>query len=122
MSLTDPFAITISGAASSLPKVESSGKKSVYSNADGTIVVTASHQNTSGARTRTMLRIDTKKVTADPFKPSENVQVGAAFYVVVDQPPAGYTDAEMKAIIDGFISAMNASSGAMITKLLAGEH
>jgi hypothetical protein len=41
--------------------------------------------------------------------------------VLVDRPKYGYTVAEQKAVIDGFIAALNASSGANITKLLGGE-
>jgi len=43
------------------------------------------------------------------------------FYVVADVPPVGYSVAEQKQVIDGFIAQLNASSGALITKFLGGE-
>lgn len=126
MSLTDPLSITISGinggAANSLPETESEGRRSVYQNADGTLRVTASHQTTGGERTRTMLRLDLNKITSNPFDTSQNMEVETAVYVVFDTPPAGYTDAEVLAAWNGFSTMLNASSAAMVTKLLAGEH
>jgi len=68
-----------------------------------------------------MLRIDVGKLTADPFKPSENVKVGMACYVVFDLPPAGFTAVEALAVYTGFKTQFTASSDALITKLLGGE-
>jgi len=44
------------------------------------------------------------------------------FYVVADVPKVGYTVAEQKAVIDGFVAQLNATSGALITKWLGGEN
>jgi hypothetical protein len=60
-------------------------------------------------------------LTADPFKPTENVKVNMAVYVVFDLPPAGFTNAESLAIYTGFKTQFTASSDALITKLLGGE-
>lgn len=119
MSFTDPVSVTISGTPISLPRVSVGDDKSEYMSGDGLVLVTASHQY--GNRTRRMLRIDTNKITADPFRPSENVKVGMANYIVFDLPPAGYTAAEAKAVYDGFKAMFSASTDAMITKLLGGE-
>jgi hypothetical protein len=81
--------------------------------------VTASHQY--GKRTRRMFRIDTSKLTSDPFKPSENVKVSMGHYMVFDLPPAGYTNAEALAVYTGFKTLYTASTDALITKLLGGE-
>lgn len=123
MSFTDPLSITISGITTPLPRtgdVSGDNDGSEYTSADGLIVVTASHD--VRRRTRRMLRIDTSKVTSDPFKPAENVKVSMANYIVFDLPPAGYTNAEAKAVYDGFKAMFTATSDSMITKLLGGEH
>jgi hypothetical protein len=60
-------------------------------------------------------------LTADPFKPAENVRVSMSNYIVFDTPPAGYTAAEAKAVYDGFKALFTGTSDAMITKLLGGE-
>jgi hypothetical protein len=41
---------------------------------------------------------------------------------VADVPVTGYTVVEAKQVIDGFITQLNASSGALITKMLGGEN
>jgi hypothetical protein len=43
-------------------------------------------------------------------------------YLVVDQPITGFTVAESKQVIDGFVAWLSASSGANLTKLLGGEN
>jgi len=123
VSFTDPHSITIGGTTSPLPRIGDLGDHgSEYQSADGNVVLQVSHDAVKGGRTRSMVRVNTAKVTADPFKPAENVKVTMSVYMVADTPPAGYTEAEQKALVDGFIAMLNATSGADITKLLAGEH
>jgi len=93
--------------------------ESEYTSGDGLIKMTASHSY--GKRTRRLIRIDHGKLTADPFKPAENVRVGMSNYVVFDIPPAGYTPAEALAIWIGFRTQLVATSDLLITKLLGGE-
>jgi len=119
MSFTDPLAITISGTASSLPLTERNGDETKYSNADGTIVVSASHDY--GKRIRRVLRVDTKKISPDVFRDDTNVERSMSAYIVYDIPKDGYTPTEVKALSDAFIATLNANSGILVTKLLAGE-
>jgi len=119
MSFSDPLSITISGVTSALPRVSVGDDRSEYQSGDGLILLTASHQY--GNRTRRMLRIDSSKITSDPFKPAENVKVGMANYIVFDLPPAGYTAAEALAVYAGFKALFTATSDQMVTKLLGGE-
>jgi len=119
MSFTDPLSITISGQTSPLPRVDVGDDKSEYLSGDGLIRLTASHDY--GKRTRRALRIDTSKLSPDPFKPAENVRVSMSNYMVFDVPPAGYTAAEALAVYVGFKTLFTATSDAMIVKLLGGE-
>lgn len=119
MSFTDPQSVTISGVTTSLPRISVGDDKSEYSSGDGLIQLSASH--IYGKRTRRMLRIDTSKITTDPFKPSENVKVSMSNYMVFDIPPAGYTAAEALAVYTGFKTLFSATSDAVIVKLLGGE-
>jgi hypothetical protein len=43
-------------------------------------------------------------------------------HLVIDVPVTGYTVTEAKQVVDGLIAALNASSGALITKLIGGEN
>lgn len=119
MSFTDPQSITISGVTTSLPRISVGDDVSEYSSADGLMKLIASHNY--GKRTRRMLRFDASKLTADPFKPAENVKVGMSNYLVFDLPPAGYTAAEQLAVYNGFKTLYTASVDAAISKLLGGE-
>jgi len=116
---TEPLSITISGVTTPVPRVSVGDDESEYKSGDGLITVRASHNY--GKRTRRMLRLDTGKLTSDPFRPSENVEVSMATYIVFDLPPAGYTAAEALANWTGFQSMFTATSNTMLTKFLGGE-
>jgi len=119
MSFTDPMSVTISAATTPLPRTSVEEDKSEYTSSDGLIQLVGSH--TYGNRARRMLRLDVSKLTADPFKPAENVKVGMSVYTVFDLPPAGYTNAEALAVWVGYNTLATATSNAVITKLLGGE-
>lgn len=119
MSFADPQTVTISAVTTPLPRVSVGDDESEYVSGDGLIKLLASHEY--GKRTRRMIRLDTSKVTSDPFKPSENVKVSMSCYMVFDIPPAGYTAAEALAVYTGFKNQFSASSDLLITKLLGGE-
>jgi hypothetical protein len=120
MSFADPQSLTIAPAAAvSLPRVSVGEDNSEYTSADGLLSLTASHNY--GKRTRRMLRVDTSKLTPDPFRNSENVKVSMSLYMVFDLPPAGYTATEALAVYTGFKTQYSASSDLLITKLLGGE-
>lgn len=120
MAFADPQSVTISGTAFSLPRTSSAPNASTYTSADGAIVYTVS--DSYGKRNRRTARITHSKYAADPLFPAQNVPYSMTFYVVADVPRVGYTIAEQKAVIDGFLANLQATSGANITKLLGGEN
>jgi hypothetical protein len=119
MSFADPQSVTISAVTTPLPRISVGDDVSQYASGDGLITLDASHNY--GKRTRRMLRINTSKVTADPFKPAENVKVAMSCYIVFDLPPAGYTAVEALAVYTGFKTQITAASDLLVTKLLGGE-
>jgi hypothetical protein len=119
MSFTDPQTVTISAVTTPLPRVSVGDDESEYQSGDGLIRLSASHNY--GKRIRRMVRIDTTKVSADPFKPTQNVKLSMSNYIVFDLPEAGYTAAEALAVWVGFKTQLAASSDALIVKLLGGE-
>ena len=119
MALADPQSIKISGTTTSLPRVSTGDFESEYLSADGLIKLSLS--TVSNKRKRQVVRVDFSKITADPFIPTQNVEVSMSAYVVFDRPQVGYTNAEAKAVYDGFIEALQASSSLIITKLLGAE-
>lgn len=123
MSMTDPTVVTISAVAQSCPRISVGDDRSEYQTGDGLVTLTFSSLYDQGRqkRTKRMARIDVRKIAADPMKPVENVEVSMAYYIAFDLPRAGFTAVEAKAVADGFNTALQASSGAMIAKLLGGE-
>lgn len=119
MALADQT-VTINSVAIALPRTGSSLNSGKFSSADGLVSETVSHD--IGKRTRHLLRIDHNKVAADPFQASINAKYSMSAYIVVDVPPVGYTVAEQKQVVDGFIAQITASSGALITKVLGNEN
>jgi len=121
MALADPQSITISGTTVPLPRTFAEGNESAYISSDGLIKLSVNHTLAKQGRARRLLRVDHSKVTSDPFRPSENVKVGMATYLVFDVPPAGYTNAEALAVYTGFKGLFTANSDALISKVLGGE-
>lgn len=121
MAFADPQDITIAGVATSLPRTGSGPSSGTFASNDGNITLSVQHSRSKGGRLRHVYRIEHAKVTTDPFIPANNTQVGMSTYLVVDVPPAGYTVAQQKEVIDGFLAALSASSGSDITKLLGNE-
>jgi len=120
MAYTDPQSITINAVANSLARVSSGVNTGAFRKDDGNVVLSVAHQY--GKRTRRTARIDFSKIAADPLISAQNIKYSMSAYVVVDVPVTGFTVAEAKQVIDGFITWMSASSGANITKLLGGEN
>jgi hypothetical protein len=120
MALADPQSVTINAVAISLPRTSSSPNAGVFTSNDGNVKLSVSHQY--GKRNRHLIRIDHRKIAPDPLISSQNILYSMSFYTVADVPETGYTVAEAKQVIDGFIAALNASSGALITKMLGGEN
>lgn len=119
MALADQ-SVTISGSAIALPRVGSNLTSGVFQSSDGLVKEVFSHSR-SGKRNRRLVRLDHRKVAADPFLTSVNAEYNMACYVVFDVPSIGYTVAEQKAVWDGFAAQLAASSGALVTKVLGSE-
>lgn len=117
---SDPQSVTISGSAISMPRVSGGVNSGTFTSNDGIATLKVAHQY--GRRNRRKIELDHTKVSPDPFLPTTNVQVGMGVYLVVDAPKVGYTVAEQKAVIDGFLASLSATSGALITKFLGGEN
>lgn len=120
MALADPQSVTINAVAISLPRVSTGINSSTYSSNDSLTKLTAA--NTFGKRNRHVIRLDTRKVAADPLNAALNLEYSESVYLVIDRPKVGYTVAQTKLDVDGFLALLAASSGAIVTKILGGEN
>lgn len=120
MALSDPQSVTINSVPISLPRVSTAGNGSTYMSNDSQTKLTVSHQY--GKRNRHIVRLDTRKVAADPLVSAQNLEYSESVYIVIDSPRVGYTVAQTKFDVDGLIALLAASSGSLITKVLGGEN
>lgn len=120
MAFADPQSVTINAVANSLPRISSSTNAGSFQKDDGTVALGVSHAYNK--RIRHSVRLDHKKIAADPLQPSTNTLFSMSCYMVIDVPPTGYTVAEQKQIVDGLTAYLTASSGARVTQLLGGEN
>jgi hypothetical protein len=122
VALSDPQSITIAGSAISLPRVAAGDGTSTYQSSDGLVRLIVSNTRTKGGRFRRTIRVQHRKIAADPFSSSTNAQYDMATYVVMDVPSVGYTVAQQKEVWDGLSTVLTATSGAFVTKVLGGEN
>jgi hypothetical protein len=119
MAFADPQSLTINAVAQTLPRVSSGTNESTYTKDDGTVKMAVRHSY--GKRDRSTIRVDFKKVAADPFLSGVNKEYSMAVYLVIDTPPVGFTNTEQKYVVDALSAYLTASSGANVTKILGGE-
>lgn len=108
----DPIAsITYNSVAMTLPRVSTTGLKSVYRKSDGSLVVTISH-TPSKNRVRSMFRLDRNvDVNAD------NVLETYGAYLVIDRPVSGFSETDVVNLVTCLTGALTASTNAAIIKL-----
>jgi len=120
MGFSDPQTVTVNAVAQTLARTANLDAGSVFTTADGNYRLTVSHQ-TTGKRVRHLVRIDNRKIAADPLLGSVNIEYSMSVQLVIDVPKIGYTVAEAKLVADGILAYLTASSGANVTKVLGGE-
>lgn len=119
MSFADPT-VTVSGTATLLPRTSSGVNSGAFTAPDGTLALSVSHSY--GKRIRQTMRLTHSKVSPDPLYTNTNLRSNMSFYVVCDRPVNGYTVAEAKAVADGLLAYLTATSGARVSQLLGGEN
>lgn len=119
MAFADPQSVTIGGTATSLPRTFFEGTEGRFTSADSATSLRVSHAY--GKRTRRLIRLDNKKMSADPINPNINVPTSMSVQLVVDTPVQGYTVSEQKAIVDALVAYLTTGTGARVTQLLGGE-
>lgn len=118
MAFSDPITITINAVAHVLGRVSTNGTSAVYSNADGTTVLNISHQITKDNKIRSLRKLETKKVVADPLTEVNDYGL-LTTYSVTERPMFGFSSTEVKNQQTGFNNWDNA--GATQDKLYGRE-
>jgi len=115
---TEPQTVTISGSAKSLNRTGSTESGGRFATADRAHRLSVNHSY--GKRTRHQVRLEVDTLIANPLVSGQNVSQSMSVYLVVDTPN-GYDTATAKAVADGFLANLTASTGANLTKLVGGE-
>jgi len=117
MALTDPQTITVNTVAKTLARIKSDGYRSEYSASDEEFKMTVSHQENQ-SRTRRMVRIDQRKVAADPLS-SVNEYKNLGVYLVIDEPEFGFDDTEIDYVVQAIAAYLTSS---LVAKVCGNEH
>lgn len=115
---SDPYVVTISGAGKSLNKLTTTDSGSKFGTSDR--LHRASVNHFYGRRERHSIRLDVDTTTANPLITGQNVVNSMSVILTVDNPK-GFDTTTIKAVVDGFLAKLTASSGADVTKLIGGE-
>jgi len=108
--LADPLAIDATYiTAADLPAISREPNKSLYQLVVGstTYVVTISHTTAKGRR-RSIVRLDAKLLSADPFVPANYVEDTTSAYLVIDRSERLVTDATVIAHVKELLGILDA--------------
>lgn len=114
--LADPQSVTINAVAVSLPKTSIGPTVNGYTAADGNTSMTTK-QNITASRFRREVRLSQKKISADPIS-AVSAEKGVSVYLVVDEPRSGFTDTEIKYLIEALKTWLTSGNQ---DKILGGE-
>lgn len=114
--LADPQTVTVNAVAIPLPKTNNGPTQNVYTSADGNTSLTTK-QNTNASRFRREVRLSQKKIAADPIS-AVNAEKGVSVYLVIDEPRAGFSDAEIGYLVDALKAWLTSAN---YLKVLGGE-
>lgn len=114
---SDPQTVTVDTVAQVLAAVSREPMKSTYREDVGEYELIISHQE-GKSRDRRTVRLNRRKVTSDPFIPAQNVEVSHSIYLVIDEPIAGFTNAEIADDVAGLCAWLTEAN---VLKVLGGE-
>lgn len=117
--LTDPQSVTISGTASSLPKLEQRADTSVYSNVTDGVDLFVTQKVARDGRRRATASLQKSVIVTDPVSGVKSrlpysVSVGISY-------PIGVVAADVVALYTAETNALEATSNALLTKIVNGE-
>lgn len=116
MALADPQSVTISGTATTMPRVGQSLREGAFSSSDGNTSLEVRHQ--SGRRNRHLVKLTSQAIVSDPLVPSQNLPVSFSVHLVVDGPLQGVTALQQQKLAEALVSW---ATPANLAKVVGGE-
>jgi len=108
MAFADPQSITVNGVAKSMPRVETRGMNSLYSNTDSTFTLRIVHEpfkRDKKARIKSRMIFTQRKVVADPLTAVSDWE-DLPISLQIDRPEVGFSEAEVDQMVQGLKTAL----------------
>lgn len=117
--LTDPQSTTISGVTSSLPKLEQRADTSVYSNVADGVELFVTQKVAKDGRRRASATLQKSIIVTDPIT---GLKAKSPYSITESVSyPIGVATADVVALHTALTSALQASTNALLTKIVNGE-
>lgn len=116
MALADPQSVTVSGAATSLPRTGLALEEGSFRDNTGQTSLIVRHS--AGRRTRHTIKLQKSAIVSDPLVPSQNQNVSYSAHLVVDTPQNGVSLADAVALGNALVLWLTAAN---LTKVVGGE-
>jgi len=107
MALADPQVITVNSVAKSMPRVETSGRKSLYATDDGLFSMTVSHQTTAQDRIRSLAGFEQRAVVTNPLDSTDQDYDSLRINVTFDRPSYGFSLAQVQQLTAAIVAKIN---------------
>lgn len=115
---SDPTTVTINAVPKTLNRTGTGIDQGSFATSDRSHRLSIAHSY--GKRQSRVIKLTRDTLVASPLVAGQNVNQTESVHLVVNTPNGSDT-AATKLLVDGFVALLAASSGAAITKLLAGE-
>jgi len=118
--LTDPQSVTIAGTASSLPRIDERPETHVYSNyTDAVDLFVTQKVAKNDGRRRSTASLQKSVIYTDPVSGLKSkIPYSVSFGTSV---PVGITDQQVVDLATAIIAALQASTNALLKKIIGGE-
>ena len=117
--LADPQSVTVSGTATSLPKLETRLKTNVYQDRASGITLYVTQEVNKKGEARASASLVEEEIFTDPVTGLKSIKPTSI--TVASLIPQGGSAATAEALYDGLQTALNASTKALLKRILAGE-
>jgi hypothetical protein len=117
--LADPQSVTVSATAISLPKLETRLKTNVYQDRTSGITLYVTQEVNKKGESRASASLVKEEIFTDPVTGLKSIKPTSI--TVASLIPQGGTAATAEALYDGLTTALNASTKALLKRILNGE-
>jgi hypothetical protein len=117
---SDPLNLTINAVTVAFSRTGGDLRQGLYTTSDGLRTFSLSSSQTKN-RFRDVIRLDSRKLETDPLVLNLNRPTAMSAFLVIDRPKDGFYSVPANASLEAG-GVVGFSSGASITRILAGEH